>query len=118
MREEIYIDESIATSPGSRAMYSIKQPNGGWRRRFPVEYVDKIRPIAETLSILDGADVVNWKSYLQEADAVFRLRPEQNNEWCWIHRQNFIDSHPTTKDLWNKLDAMMTLVQENNDGNV
>ena len=118
MSKEIYIDESVAMNPGSRAMYSIARPNGGWRRRFPVEYADKIRPIAETLSILDGADVFNWKSYLQEADAVFRLRPKQDSEWCWIHRQNLIDSHPATKDLWDKLDATMTLVQENNNGNV
>ena len=118
MSKDLYIDESIALDPGHHAMYGLKRPPGGWRRLFPAEYAEKIRPIAETLSILDGADVFDWRSYLQEADAVFRLHPDQENEWCWIHRQNFVNRQPTTKDLWDKLHETMSLLEENKNGNI
>jgi hypothetical protein len=109
MADDLYIDESVAMSPVREANYKLRIPPGGWRRKFPKKYVEQIRPIAETLSVLDGAEVDDWVSYLQEADAVYRLRPDQKNMWSWIQQQQEIEEDPTMRDLWEKLQVLKAL---------
>ena len=69
MSNTIYID----TMPTREVTYRVTVPKGGWRRSFDPEYAEKIRPIAETLAMLDGNAFHHaWQNYLPEADAVYR----------------------------------------------
>lgn len=60
--------------------YHVEKPEGGWKKDFTDEEKRKLRPIAETLAMLDGnafftVDVGKdrewYESYLPEAHAVY-----------------------------------------------
>jgi hypothetical protein len=58
-------------------VYTITRPEGGWRRRYTEEELRKLRPIAETLAMMDGNAFFtliedHYHNYLQEADAIYR----------------------------------------------
>ena len=60
--------------------YTIEEPEGGWRREFDGATKAKLRPVAETLAMLDGnaffgTDMGDgrewWEQYLPEAHALY-----------------------------------------------
>ena len=60
--------------------YRVEMPEGGWRESFTPEEKDKLRPVAETLAMLDGnafftmdlPDGKEWyEAYLGEASALY-----------------------------------------------
>lgn len=113
MDNPIYID----TMPIREVTYTLTVPVGGWRRSFDQEYAEKIQPIAETLAMLDGnAFTHSWENYLPEADALYRNNGGDYG-WAdicsWIQKNKMIQADPTLKDLWDKLQAMIAL--KNND---
>jgi predicted xylose isomerase-like sugar epimerase len=63
--------------PVEEITYTVQQPDGGWRRRFTEDDLRKLRPIAETIAMLEGNAFFTlvedcYHNYLQEADAVYR----------------------------------------------
>ena len=109
MSDSIHID----TMPTREVTYRVTVPKGGWRRSFDPEYAEKIRPIAETLAMLDGNAFHHaWQNYLPEADAVYRINGGDDG-WAgmcsWVEQYNTIQKDPTLKDLWDKLQAMIVL---------
>lgn len=109
MSNTIYID----TMPTREVTYRVTVPKGGWRRSFDPEYAEKIRPIAETLAMLDGNAFHHaWQNYLPEADAVYRGNGGDGG-WAgicsWIEKEKMIQEDPTLKDLLDKLEEMIEL---------
>jgi hypothetical protein len=119
MGNKIYIDQPLI--PGRELNYTITVPAGGWRRSFDADYAEKMRPIAETLAMLDGnAFTDSWQNYLPEADAVYRNNGGDDG-WAsqcgWIKQCHMIQKDPTLKDQWDKLQVLLAL-KENKNGNV
>lgn len=119
---KIYVDP-----PDHRAkiVYEIEEPDGGWRRIFDDEYKRQLRPIAETLAMLDGnaffgIDPDHYEGYLTEADAVYRSNGG-NDGWAstvsWIQEWHMIQEDPTLKDAYDKLQILLELKRKEN-GNI
>ena len=113
MNDDLHID----LDPGRQSIFSITVPSGGWRRVFPQEYIIEIKPIAETLAVIAGVAIGDYESFLQEADAVYRLYMEQPDEFCWIKRNRQMQEDPQCRELWNKLQVLIALKGKEN-GNV
>jgi hypothetical protein len=113
MNDDLHID--LVT--GRQAVFEIIVPAGGWRRVFPQEYIKEIQPIAETLAVMSGVAISDYESFLQEADAVYRLHLDQPDEFSWIKRNQQMQEDPQCKELWNKLQVLLALKGKEN-GNV
>jgi hypothetical protein len=105
---DLYFDTPLTRS---RA-YTIVIPNGGWRRHFPKDYIQQIKPIAETLAMMNHDSPKAYESYLQEADAVLRNETVYNDEPSWIQQHKLMQKDPTTHELWNKLQMLLVLKKE------
>lgn len=116
---KVYVDP-----PENRAkiVYEIEEPDGGWRRIFDDEHKRQLRPIAETLAMLDGnaffgIDPDHYESYLTEADAVYRSNGG-NDGWAstasWIQEWHMIQEDPTLKDAYDKLQILLELKRKEN----
>ena len=119
---KIYIDPP---SQHAKIVYEIEEPDGGWRRVFTDEDKQKLRPIAETLAMMDGnaffgIDPDHYESYLTEADAVYRSNGGDDG-WAstasWIQDIRTIQEDPTLKDAYDKLQVLLTLKRKEN-GNI
>jgi hypothetical protein len=113
--------------PDNRAkiVYEIEEPDGGWRRVFTDQDRRKLRPIAETLAMLDGnaffgIDSTHYEAYLTEADAVYRSNGGDDG-WAstasWIQDAMAIQEDPTLKDAYDKLQVLLELKRKEN-GNI
>ena len=100
-----------------QAIFKIIIPPGGWRRVFPQTYIKEIRPIAETLAVMAGVELSDYQSFLQEANAVYRLHLDQPDEFSWIHQNRQLQDDPVCRELWNKLQMLLAL-KENKNGNI
>ena len=110
---DLYFDTPLTRS---RA-YTIIIPNGGWRRHFPVEYIKQIRPVAETLAMMNHDSPRAYEAYLQEADAVLRNEKVYNDEPSWIKQYRMMQEDTVMSELWNKL-QMLTALKEDENGKV
>lgn len=82
------------------APYTIPQPEGGWRKveSFSTTERQKLRPIAETLAMLDGNAFFtmgdsqhHWADqYLGEAHALYELNDGDNG---WAGKASFARPH-------------------------
>jgi L-rhamnose mutarotase len=113
MDDDLHID----LIPGRQAIFEIVIPPGGWRRVFSQEYIKQIRPIAETLAVMDGVTISDYQSFLQEADAVYRLHMDQPDEFSWVAQNRKMSEDPVCRELWNKLQVLLALKGKEN-GNV
>ena len=106
--------------------YEIHPPEGGWRRIFTDKEKEKLRPIAETLALLDGNSFfglsgwpdTHYEGYLQEADAVYRNNGGDNGwagQCSWIERERMMQEDPVMRDLWNKLQMLIALKESKNE---
>jgi len=111
IQDTIYLDPD----PGIHEhKYSVHRLDGGWRRVFPPDYVIILKPIAETLAMLDGNAFFgdgweSWISYLPEADAVYRSNGEPE-DLSWLSHYKHED--PTLQDAWNKYLVLLELKRE------
>lgn len=96
--------------------YDVHRPDGGWRRIFTEEYIRIIRPIAETLAMMDKEVVSrSWENYLQEADAIYRNNGGDTgwaSQCSWIAREKSMMEDPSCRDLWNKLQLVLTIKEK------
>lgn len=110
--------------PESRAkiVYEISEPDGGWRRVFSDEDKQKLRPIAETLAMLDGNAFFgispdHYEGYLTEADAVYRSNGGDDG-WArgasWLQDIRMIQEDATLKDAHDKLQVLLSLKRKEN----
>jgi hypothetical protein len=113
MNETIYLDPDNSIHEHN---YICNQLDGGWRRVFPPDYIEVLKPISETLAMLDGncwyfPDNPSWIQYLPEADAVYRANscPESVS---WL--KHFHHEDPTLQDAWNKYQMLLELKREEN----
>ena len=117
----------VYIEPPDRAkiVYELEEPDGGWRRVFDDEDKRRLRPIAETLAMMDGnaffgIDPDHYEAYLTEADAVYRNNGG-NNGWAstasWIQDLKIIQEDTVLKDAYDKLQVLMTLKRKEN-GNI
>ena len=111
--DDLYLDSPLTRS---RA-FTIIVPAGGWRRVFPAQYIRQIKPIAETLAVMSGVAISDYQSFLQEADAVYKLHQDQPDEFSWIKRNQLMQEDPRCRELWNKLQVLLALKGKEN-GNV
>lgn len=111
--DDLYIDSPITRS---RA-FTIIVPNGGWRRHFPAQYIRQIKPIAETLALMNHDSPRAYEAYLQEADAVLRNERVSEEMPSWIKQYRMMQEDPVMSELWNKLQMLIALKEEEN-GNV
>jgi hypothetical protein len=109
----------------AKIVYEIEEPDGGWRRIFDDKDKQKLKPIAETLAMLDGnaffgIDPDHYESYLTEADAVYRNNGGDEG-WAftvsWIQDLKIIQEDPTLKDAYDKLQVLIEL-KRNKNGNI
>jgi hypothetical protein len=107
--DDLYFDQPLLRS---RA-YTIVIPTGGWRRIFPKDYIRQVRPIAETLALMNHDSPLNYESYLQEADAVLRNETIYDVAPSWIRQHKAMQEDPVMTELWNKLQVLLAL--KNND---
>lgn len=116
---KVYIDP-----PDHRAkiVYELEEPDGGWRRVFDDADKFKLKPIAETLAMLDGnaffgISVDHYESYLTEADAVYRNNGGDDG-WAstasWIQDYKMIQEDPVLKDAYDKLQVLIELKRKEN----
>jgi hypothetical protein len=111
--DDRYLDESLTRSQA----YTITVPPGGWRRVFPRAYIEKIQPIAETLAMMSHRPSTDYESYLQEADAVYRNKVVHITEPSWIKKQHIMNQDPVCQELWNKLQMLIALKEDENGNN-
>ena len=109
MNDDLHID----LLKDRQAIFEIIIPPGGWRRVFPQEYIKEIRPIAETLAVMSGVEISDYESFLQEADAVYRLHKDQPYEFSWILQNQHMQEDPQCRELWNKLQVLLALKDGN-----
>ena len=106
--DTVYLDPD----PGVHELgFRVDRPDGGWRRVFPPDYVEILRPIAETLAMMDGnaffgKDWRSWINYLPEADAVYRTN-NSPNDVSWL--QHYQHEDATLQDAWNKYQTLLAL---------
>jgi hypothetical protein len=105
---DLYIDSPITRS---RA-FTIIVPAGGWRRHFPASYICQVRPIAETLALMNHDSPKAYESYLQEADAVLRNDRVSEEMPSWIKQYRTMQEDPVMAELWNKLQMLLALKEE------
>jgi len=110
---DLYIDSPITRS---RA-FTIIVPAGGWRRHFPAAYIRQIRPFAETLALMNHDSPETYEAYLQEADAVVRNDRVSEAMPSWIKQDRIMHEDPVMAELWNKLQMLIALKEDEN-GNV
>lgn len=103
--DDLYLDEPLTRSQ----VYTVLVPAGGWRRIFPKEYVNELRPIAETLALMHHRPPSEYQSYLQEADAVYRNEVATYSELSWIKQKRIMNEDPRCQELWNKLQMLIAL---------
>ena len=111
--DDLYLDSPLTRS---RA-FTILVPAGGWRRVFPASYVRQIRPIAETLALMNHDSPKAYEAYLQEADAVLRNDRVSEEMPSWIKQYRVMQEDPVMAELWNKLQMLLALKEDEN-GNV
>jgi hypothetical protein len=109
MNDDLHID----LVPGRQAIFEIIVPAGGWRRVFPQSYIKEIKPIAETLAVMSGVTIGDYESFLQEADAVYKIHLVDPDEFCWVKRNRIMREDPRCKELWNKLQVLLELANKN-----
>lgn len=82
--------------------YRIPEPEGGWRTAFTEAEKVKLRPVAETLAMLDGnafftvdiGDGTSWyEQYLPEAHALYEGNGGDNG---WAGEASFAKQAPRT----------------------
>ena len=56
-------------------------------------------------------------AFLQEADAVYRLHEEYGENFSWINFNQQLQEDPQCQELWNKLQVLLALKEEEN-GNI
>jgi hypothetical protein len=110
---DLYFDSPLTRS---RA-FTIIVPAGGWRRVFPGQYIRQIRPIAETLALMNHDSPRAYEAYLQEADAVLRNERVHEDMPSWIKQYRMMQEDPVMAELWNKLQMLIALKEDKN-GNV
>lgn len=75
--------------------YDVKMPDGGWRKKFSDQEKVKLRPIAETLAMLDGNAFFTveglggrdwYETYLPEAHALYESNGGDNG---WAGEASF-----------------------------
>jgi hypothetical protein len=111
--DDLYFDEPLTRSHA----YTTIVPAGGWRRNFPAEYIRQIRPIAETLAMMNHDSPKSYKAYLQEADAVLRNERVHEDMPSWIKQYRLMQEDTVMAELWNKLQMLLALKEDKN-GNV
>ena len=111
--DDLYLDSPVTRS---RA-FTIIIPTGGWRRVFPAQYIRQIKPIAETLALMNHDSPRAYKSYLQEADAVLRNERVHEDMPSWLRQHGMMQEDPVMAELWNKLQVLLALKEDEN-GNV
>lgn len=119
--KEIKLDDRTYIDRGhepAKMTYTIECPDGGWRRVFSDQDKEKLRPIAETLAMLDGNAFFGiggtdfYESYLPEADAVYRSNGGDDgwaSEASWVKTNRILKNDPVCKELWEKLQVMIKL---------
>ena len=121
-----YIGEPEDAAYGPNKNYKIERPEGGWKRIFTDEDKVKLRPIAETLAMLDGNAFfgsggwpdTHYEAYLPEADAVYRNNGGDTgwaSECSWIKRNILLTKDPVMSELWNKLQMLLALKEDKNE---
>lgn len=116
MPNKIHVDEPEVCT------YEITCPEGGWRRQFDDEYAELLRPIAETIAMLDGNAFFSfkdhWKNYLPEADAVLRSNGGLEG-WAglcsWIKEKTMRDADATLHTAYEKYKVLQKLKEKNDD---
>jgi hypothetical protein len=111
--DDLYLDSPLTRS---RA-FTIIVPAGGWRRVFPAQYVRQIKPIAETLALMNHDSPRAYEAYLQEADAVLRNERVSDELPSWIRQYRMMQEDPVMSELWNKLQMLLALKEDEN-GNI
>lgn len=111
--DDLYLDSPLTRS---RA-FTIIVPAGGWRRVFPAAYIRQIRPIAETLALMNHDSPKAYEAYLQEADAVLRNDRVHSDMPSWIQQYRVMQEDPVMAELWNKLQMLIALKEDKN-GNI
>lgn len=102
--------------------YTITMPDDGWCSEFDEEYANLLRPIAETLAMLDGNAFFtfenHWRVYLSEADALIKSNGGLDG-WAgkasWISQQRAIDEDHTLRDCFDKLQVLLALKRNKNE---
>lgn len=116
--------EKILTEEPDSTVYSVDRPEGGWRRIFEDdEYAELLRPIAETIAMMDGNAFFtfedHWKHYLPEADAVFRNNGGLEG-WAgqasWIREKTMRDVDATLHTAYEQYRMLYTLKEDH--GNI
>ena len=102
---DLYIDTPLTRS---RA-FTVLVPAGGWRRHFPASYIRQIKPIAETLALMNHDSPKAYEAYLQEADAVLRNERVTEDMPSWIKQYRTMQEDPVMAELWNKLQMLLAL---------
>jgi len=98
MSKDVYFDDYNK----KEMTFTIVQPDGGWRRVFTQDYIQEIRPVAETLAMIDKHPTRDYALYLHEADAIYRFRV---GEASWIQ-----DSEdPVINDLLQQIKLIKRL---------
>ena len=92
MSESVYLTDADF----EKVDFSISRPNGGWRRIFTTEYIQEIRPVAETLAMMDKKPTKDYSLYLHEADAIYRVK---QGEVSWI----LDEEDPQIRDLQQQI---------------
>jgi hypothetical protein len=105
---DLYLDSPLTRS---RA-FTITVPNGGWRRHFPAQYIRQIKPIAETLALMNHDSPKAYEAYLQEADAVLRNERVHEDLPSWIKQYRMMQEDPVMSELWNKLQMLIALKEQ------
>lgn len=116
--------ESNSYSLRDEITYKVEVPTNGWRLEFDQDYAEILRPIAETLAMLDGNAFFtfenHWRGYLTEADAVFANNGGINGwagEVSWVRELRMIQEDPTLRDAYDKLQMLLALKRKEN-GNI
>lgn len=118
-----YIDRE---SGPAEVTYKIQRPEGGWKRMFNEQERKKLRPMAETLAMLDGnaffsrscgEDDIHYENYLPEAHAVYE---SNGGDTGWASEASFardlrmIQEDHTLKDAYDKLQVLLALKRKEN----
>lgn len=116
------VKRTFIDSPGpERISYTVERPDGGWKRLFSDEEKIKLRPIAETLAMLDGNAFFGigghdfYEAYLPEAHVVYTSNGGDGGwagEASWIQHSRKMQEDPTCSELWNKLQVVLELKRQ------
>lgn len=98
MNDSIYLGDAGFESVD----FCVSRPDGGWRRVFTLDYVQEIRPVAETLAMMDKRPTRDYGLYLHEADAIYRFK---QGEVSWVRD----DEDPIINDLLQQIKMIKKL---------